>query len=118
LEVLGFVIDQLYKGAFADVFDVYELKLGSIESDSLSFWDKLMILNFRLLCAIYVVGVLVALSRWRTARKARKLGKVRKVARQRAPLAAAANQPGASNPDDAWAPTVFADTQRMPPQQR
>jgi hypothetical protein len=115
-EVMGFVFDQFYKGAFADVFDVYELKLGDIDSDTLSILDKLMILNFRLLCAVYVVGVLVALSRWRTERKARKARKAGKVGRWRQRAAAAAVEPVTPGSDDAWAPTVFADTQLMPPQ--
>ena len=87
-QVFGYVADQFYKGAFADIFDVYELKLGEVDSDSLSVADKLMVLNFRMLCAVYVVGVFVALRRWRTGRK---------------------------SPPDAWAPTVFADTLPMRP---
>lgn len=118
-EVIGFVFDQFYKGAFADVFDVYELKLGDIDSDSLSVLDKLMILNFRLLCAIYVVGVVVSWSRWRTdrkARKARKAGMARTLGRQPRQPAASVAEPGTRSADDAWAPTVFVDTQPMQPQ--
>jgi hypothetical protein len=106
---LGFVADQFYKGAFADVFDVYELKLGEVDGDNLGVAEKLLILNFRFLCAAYVVALLLAFSRYRAARKERR------GARSRRGRAAArpAEMLAAAPTDEDWPKTVFAETQPM-----
>jgi hypothetical protein len=99
-QVGGFVADQFYKGGFADIFDVYDLKLGEVDSDALSISDKLLVLNFRFLCAVYVTGVIVGMARrwsnWRSRRR-----------EKRSVISpSAAKSPAESE----WPKTIFADT--------
>lgn len=65
----GYALDQFYKGAFADIFDVYDLKFGPIATDSLSFVDRVLVLNVRMLSAVLVVGVLALFAQRRGARQ-------------------------------------------------
>lgn len=58
----GFLIDQFAKGAFADVFDIYDWKLSSVDIADLSLVDKLSILNFRLLSGVYLLLLIVAVT--------------------------------------------------------
>lgn len=58
----GFVLDQFSKGAFADVFDIYDLKLSPMKMSSLSRWEQVLVLNFRLMSAVYLVALVVTLN--------------------------------------------------------
>lgn len=58
----GFLIDQFAKGAFADVFDIYDWKLSSVDIADLSLVDKLSILNFRMLSGVYLLLLIVTVT--------------------------------------------------------
>jgi hypothetical protein len=58
----GFLIDQFAKGAFADLFDIYDWTLSSVDVGDLSLMDKLSILNFRLLSGVYLLLLIVAVT--------------------------------------------------------
>ena len=60
-QVSLFVADQFNHGSFGDVFDVFDISFSSIEFDALSGWSKFFALNFRMLCAVTVVSLLM---RW------------------------------------------------------
>jgi hypothetical protein len=102
-QLLGFVADQFYKGAFADVFDVYDWKFGPIPNDAFTWTDRLSIFSFRLLSAVLVVAAVAA---WVQRRQ------------RRSPSAGTAD--AAADDASGWQPTRlleperFADTEPMP----
>lgn len=57
---LGFLFDQLSKGIFADIFDVFSLKLSPLSLDDMGTLVKIYVLNFRMLSALYVVALVMA----------------------------------------------------------
>lgn len=57
---LGFLFDQLSKGIFADIFDVFSLKLSPLSLDEMGALVKIYVLNFRMLSALYVVALVMA----------------------------------------------------------
>jgi hypothetical protein len=56
---LGFLFDQLSKGIFADIFDVFSLKLSPLSLDDMGILAKIYVLNFRMLSALYVVALIM-----------------------------------------------------------
>lgn len=58
---LGFLFDQLSKGIFADIFDVFSLKLSPLSLDDMGALVKIYVLNFRMLSALYVVALIMVI---------------------------------------------------------
>lgn len=66
---LAYMVDQFSKGGFADIFDIYDFEISQISTSELDWLGKLFTLNFRMISALYLAMVVLALYR-RFSRKA------------------------------------------------
>ncbi len=60
---LAYAFDQFSKGGFADIFDIYDLEISVISTSELDWLGKLFTLNFRMISAIYLAMILLAILR-------------------------------------------------------
>ncbi len=59
----GFLFDQFSKGGFGDIFDIFDWKLSVISTSELTGLAKIYTLNFRMISALYLAMIVVAIYR-------------------------------------------------------
>jgi len=75
----AFILDQFSKGSFGDIFDIFEVNFSPLDLEAMGALTRIYVLNFRMLSAVYLVAVTLAVvGRVQDMRKRRRLRRMAK----------------------------------------